>query len=440
MLDSKALTKIQSIILITIIAVAALGGGVAYILLIPGEEQSSEIIKIGVCADIDALHGKSAYQGVVLATEQINNEGGILGKKIEVIAEDSDGNSLAQDITKGANALTKLLTFHKVDYVLSSDGNYHLAYQDIVAEHKKILLGFGSISNEITQRIEDDYQKYKYFFRTSPNATHAIFGSADCINALREYSGFNKVALLFEAIPTIADFMPVLANFLGDVHGFEIVYQSTFPTGTFDFSSYLTAIRSSGAEILCPWIVSYDGVVLVKDWFEGQFPFVLWGLNSFLADPDGWEVTEGRCEYTTNTGFPTVTGYPLTSETIPFRDAYIERWKEVPNTMASYAYDTLRFILFDALERAGTTETEAVIAALEEIEVETSLTRNFVFTPSHDVLGGENINNPDEDLMVVMLFQWQNEQQLPMYPKKIKEETGASYMFPDWSGPWDDLD
>ena len=256
------------------------------------------------------------------------------------------------------------------------------------------------------------------------------------MNALREYSGFNKIALLFEAIPTIADFMPVLADFLEDVHGFEIVYQNTFPTGTLDFSSFLSTIESSGAEIACPWVVSYDGVVLVRDWYEGQFPFVLWGLNSYIADPDGWEVTEGKCECTTNTGFPTVAGYPLTSKTLPFREAYIERWKTAPNMMASYAYDTLRFILYDALERAGTTETEAVIVALEAAKVETSLARNFVFTKSHDVLGGENINNPDEDLMVVMLFQWQNGQQVPMYPQKIKEETGATYKFPPWSGPW----
>ena len=153
--DSQALTKIHSMVLIAIIVIATIGS--AFFLLFYGGQQSSETIKIGVCADLDVLNGKSAYQGVVLAAEQINNQGGILGKTIEVIAEDSDGNSLAQDITMGTNALTRLLTFHKVDYVISSDGNYHIVYQDIVAEHKKILLGFGGISNEVTQRVEDNF-------------------------------------------------------------------------------------------------------------------------------------------------------------------------------------------------------------------------------------------------------------------------------------------
>ena len=123
----------------------------------------------------------------------------------------------------------------------------------------------------------------------------------------------------------------------------------------------------------------------------------------------------------------------------PFLNAYSERWGDIPTFVGTIAYDTLRFILYDAILRAGTIETEMVIETLEDTSIETSLAENFVFTSSHDVMGGENINNPDEDYMVVMLFQWQNGEQVPMYPKSVKEEAGISYTFPDWPGPWDDL-
>jgi len=92
LLDSKALTKIQSIILIAIIAVAVVGVGTAFLLL-NGEEQSSETIKIGILADLDMSSGKSAFQGAILAAEQLNAEGGILGRDVEVIGEDSDVQS-----------------------------------------------------------------------------------------------------------------------------------------------------------------------------------------------------------------------------------------------------------------------------------------------------------------------------------------------------------
>ena len=53
---------------------------------------------------------------------------------------------------------------------------------------------------------------------------------------------------------------------------------------------------------------------------------------------------------------------------------------------------------------------------------------------------GENPGNPEADFSLVMLFQWQNGEMVPVYPKKIMDEAGATYLFPDWHGPWDDLD
>jgi len=141
-LDSKALTKMYSIILIAVIVLAAVGGGVAYFWF-SDDNPSEDTIKIGICADLDMLIGRGTYRGAKLAAEQINQQGGLLGKTIEIVAEDSDGNSPDQDIIKGTTALTRLLTSHNVDFLISSDGGFLLTYQDIIAEHKKILFGTG---------------------------------------------------------------------------------------------------------------------------------------------------------------------------------------------------------------------------------------------------------------------------------------------------------
>ena len=50
---------------------------------------------------------------------------------------------------------------------------------------------------------------------------------------------------------------------------------------------------------------------------------------------------------------------------------------------------------------------------------------------------GEHPNNPAEDHMLTILFQWQDGVQVPVYPKEIMEEVGATYTYPDWPGPWD---
>ena len=436
LLDSKALTKIQSIILIFIIVVAGVLS-VFYFYLID-DSQSKNTIKIGVLGDLDMHMGKSVLEGVLLAAEQINAEGGILGRKIELFTEDSDWEIHAQDTVVAITALNKLLYVHNVDYVITPDGlPFMFSYQDTVSDHKKILFGVAATSDEYTQRVLDDYPKYKYFFRTFPNETHAIMGFCDSLVSLREYSGFNKIAFLADEF--FADSSPLFANFISQGYGFEVVYQNTFASGTVDFSSYLSAVEESGAEILHPWIGSEEGIFLVKEWYDRQSPFVLWGYNGLVGDARGWELTDGKCEYTTFGGFAVTAGYPLTNHTLPMRDAYFERWGKYPIHVAAAAYDTLRFILFDALERAQTTDTETVISALEQTSIETSLARDFVFTKSHDVMGSTNINNPDEDYMVGMMFQWQNGKQVPMTPRKIKDEIGATYKFPPWPGLWDEI-
>ena len=97
--------------------------------------------------------------------------------------------------------------------------------------------------------------------------------------------------------------------------------------------------------------------------------------------------------------------------------------------------------MVDAIERAGTIETEAVIEALEKTDIETSLARRFVFTSSHDIFVTEvEPGRPSEDYFFHAFFQWQDGTLVPVYPPQIMEEAGASYMFPDWPGPWDDLD
>jgi hypothetical protein len=167
--------------------------------------------------------------------------------------------------------------------------------------------------------------------------------------------------------------------------------------------------------------------------------FSLWGTMNDLSNNNFWELTEGKCEYVSFTGLPALAGYPLTNQTVPFREAYIQMWNgEPPTGDGTLAYDAVRFILPDAIKRAGTTETEAVIRALEETNVETTTVSRFVFTSSHDVMiGAAGPNRPGEDYMLVCLFQWQNGTQVPVYPEEVMDEAGATYKYPPWAGPWD---
>lgn len=430
---SYAITRIHSVILAAIIIVAAVAGSLAYFFL--NSQGASETIKIGLCVDLDGIGGGVFYKEAVLAVEHINAEGGILGKKLELVAEDDDSETPPFDIVTATNAFTRLITVDNADFILAS---YSIPiYQEIAAEHKKILLDIATADDEHTQKVIDDYDRYKYYFRTgSPNMTSAQEGVTEALVLCRELTSFSKVALVSQ--------VPVLraegnSYFAGSFEkaGFEVVYQADIPYDAVDFSSYFANAEAAGAEIMNVLGLNFMASgAFVTEYYARQSPMVIWGNVFAAAFSFFWDATGGKCEHLTTVAFPAIAGYPFTTKTFAFREAYMERWNASDVPQGS-VYDSVRYILADAIRRAGTVETEAVIGALETTDIETAGVRRFVFTSSHDIMiGAAGPNRPSEDYFLVLMFQWQDGKQVPVYPKEIMEEAGATYTFPDWPGPW----
>ncbi len=382
-MDSKALTKIQSVALIAIVVVAAVGGGVAYVLF-NAKTQTMEPIRIGVCADLDAVEGQNILQAATLAAEQINAEGGVLGRNLTVVAEDDDGET-AGDIAVATNAMTRLFTVDKVDFTVAFMGLFAIPLQDICAQQKKIVISVYSNSVEESQRVLDNYDKYKYFFSMMPNTTSVHDGRLDDLITLRNYTGFSKIAYLDQDASTFQEFRDSLCESLTE-HGFDVVYKNSATWLTTDFSSYFSAIEESGAEVLTGGIFGSQCIPFVKEYYSRQSPFVVWGSFMGAQQENFWELTEGKCEYVTFAGLSTIAGYPLTNKTVAAKEAYFQRWHGTLTMGGTLAYDAVRFVLPDAIKRAGTTETEAVIKALEKTDVEISVARHFVFSSSHGVM------------------------------------------------------
>ena len=431
MLDPKALTKIQSIILIAIVVVAAIGGAAAY-LLDGGKEQSSETINIGVCADLDNFYGKTILQGAKLAAEQVNAEGGVLGKNFEIVAEDDDSEGGDIDMAVAANAMTKLMTVDEADFIISN--LFGMYYREIAFEHKKIFFTVKDPNIPLTQGVLDNYDRYKYYFRGGGgNMTASVEFIADAVVACRDQTGFNKVSVIYLSV--VEDLVSLTVTALEE-EGFDVVLSEAVGFNVMDYSSAFAKAEAAGAEIFASFIFGTAGIQLVKEYYDRQSPMVMMGGSS--GSSDFWEITEGKCEHIIGSAYSIVAGYPLTSKTLPTRDAYFEKWNEPITSEAASAYDLVRFILPDAIDRAGTIETEAVIKALEETDIETSLARHFVFTPSHDIM---IVKGPEQkEFFFSAAFQWQNGFLVPVYPIELMNEAGASFTFPDWSGPWDDID
>lgn len=113
-----------------------------------GCDRSEEKIKFGAIIPLtgeSAFWGKNIQQGVNLAAEEINNSGGILGKEIEVIYEDTQGLP-----TQATSAVNKLINGDGINFIIGDVISTNiLAVAPIVERNKVLLIGFGE-SAEIT--------------------------------------------------------------------------------------------------------------------------------------------------------------------------------------------------------------------------------------------------------------------------------------------------
>ena len=119
-------------------------------------------------------------------------------------------------------------------------------------------------------------------------------GCVDSVLTLRNYTGFNKVAYLDQDASAWAQFRIGLCDLCQSL--VLTLSTKTQPRGrTTDFSSYFAAIDASGAEVLLANLYGGACVSFVKEWYDRQSPFVIWG-NVGQVGSNFWETTDGKCE------------------------------------------------------------------------------------------------------------------------------------------------
>jgi branched-chain amino acid transport system substrate-binding protein len=132
--------------------------------------------------------------------------------------------------------------------------------------------------------------------------------------------------------------------------------------------------------------------------------------------PGFWKATEGKGEYclanTVNAGNAPSNATPWTMK---FYSAYTKRWKIEPEAYGTSSSYMGPYVLKDAIERAGTIDSDAVVAALEKTDMVGVYGRIRFDPKSHQVVPS---NDPKEGA-VGTIFQWQAGQRIVVFPKSI---------------------
>ena len=312
-------------------------------------------IKIGVVFIMSGPmggYGKHGQQAVQLALDQINAQGGVLGRKVEALFEDD-----LMKAEKGAQIVKKFITEDQVDFIIGpTSSGVALALAPLVQEHKKILVLTQSAANSLT-----DAQFNPYLFSTLSNAMmHSRAGAY--FLADKPYKRWMNIG------PDYSYGKESWNSFIGKLKELkpevEVVGELWPKLMEKDFTPFIQKIIEAKPDAVWASIWGNDAVNFIKQALPtGLFNKVKFAFTDGAAletlVPLGKSMPDGV--YAAARYFFTTPDTPLNRN---FVKHYQERFKEYPDYMAEETYAGVYF-LKAAMERAGTTETEKVIAAIE---------------------------------------------------------------------------
>ncbi len=400
-------------------------------------------IKVGVIGPMSFIQGKHHLYGAQMARDEINAAGGVMvgDEAYQITLVDIDSNEIVSP-TDAVTAMEKLITVDKVDFVVGGFRSESvLAMQDKAMEYQMIFLGAGASDNELTKRVAQDYDKYKYWFRVTPvNGSNLVRISFMLAGMVAQKIGAlgvaPKIAILAENVKW-ADLLVAAAQqtFTAPPDaggmGLEVVGVWRPSQLATDVTAELTAIEAAGANIIYTAVSGPLGVAYTSQWGELQIPAASVGINVEAQKGGFLEATGGYGAYETTLN--TYARVKMANETIPFYDSFVEEFGEIPIYTAG-TYDAI-MILKGAIESAGTLDSDAVVTALEATDMSGPAGR-VVFmgtdteTP-HDVTWGPGY-------VTGVGVQWQDGKLVAVWPDAggrldpLFYEGTVDYVVPPW--------
>ena len=318
---------------------------------------ATEPIKIGIIAEEGTLAGKAIANSAQLAADEINAHGGINGRPIKLFIYD--------DHVKATDAVEDfqraVYQHHVVAVVGSWVSEIALALEPWAARLHTIYITTGAASPNITELVYKDYNQYKYVFMTWLNSYFLAESSCDFAkDSLVKQYGIKTAYILSENAAWTKSLDYEYLKCLPQ-SGIKVVGHIRFAPNTKDFQPIFNSVVEKHAEMVIGGI-AHSGMNAIVQWHQGKLPFLFTGVISEASSPGFWQETGGATE-----GIITSAGTsmsPITPKTIPFAKAYIKKFGSNPPYTGYVTYDTIN-ILANAIQRAKTTNTDALINALE---------------------------------------------------------------------------
>jgi branched-chain amino acid transport system substrate-binding protein len=286
-----------------------------------------------------ATFGQSEHNGDVLAINEINAAGGVLGKQIDLMTEDD------QSKTEDAVAsVQKLVNSDRVCAVLGEVASSRSMAGAPICQAAHVPMITPASTNE------DVTKKGDYIFRV---CFTDLFQGQEMARFAMNSLGKKRAAILTDVKQ---DYSVGLDDAFKNTYTFNggiIVSEQSYSSGDKDFHAALTSIKGANPDVI--FVPGYytEVSLIVRQARE-------LGIDCPILGGDGWdspELTKGNEQQFNNTFFSNHFSTEDPDTTVQsFIKKYQDEYHAVPDAMAALGYDAAR-ILVDAMRRAGSTDS-----------------------------------------------------------------------------------
>ena len=371
--------------------------------------HAADPIRIGVIAEAQAVAGSSIGPAAQLAADEINAKGGVDGRKIEIVSYD-DHSSAAEAV----RAFQRAVNEDKVNAVIASyTSEVVLALEPWAARLKTLMITPGAASDVITQNIAKDYDQNKYTFHGYLTSTALAGLVCDAAKDLLVEPHRMKTAVIVSedaawTKPLDAGYEDCLPKV-----GLKVLDHIRFSPDTTDFTPIFNRIEGLKPDVMITGI-SHVGTQPTVQWKSQQVPIPMFGISSQATNSTFWKDTNGATEgvlYNAVSG----PGVAVTPKTLPFVDAFVKKFGNTPSYSGYTSYDEV-YMIADAVRRAGSTDSDKLVAAMEQTDYVGTIGR-VVFLPK----GDPHVHGLKTGAGYVtgLMLQWQDGAQKNMWPKPL---------------------
>jgi branched-chain amino acid transport system substrate-binding protein len=292
-----------------------------------------------------ATFGVSTDDGVKLAVKERNAAGGVLGRQIQLVTLDDQGKQ-----GEAVTAVTKLIAEdHAVAIIGEVASSLSLAGGKVAQKAGVPMISPSSTNEKVTQ-IGDMVSRV-CFIDSFQGYVGASFA--------REKLGFTRAAILYDHSQAYSSGLRTDFKKAFDKMGGSVVTEQAYSSGDNDYSAQLTAIKNANPQFI--YVPGYYTEVVNIARQARQL-----GLNVPLIGGDGWVSDDLKNAGTALDGCFFSDHYAKEDdrpEVKNFLTKFKAEYNQEPDSMAALGYDAAN-LLFDAIQRAGTTDGKALAAAI----------------------------------------------------------------------------